>query len=74
MSGRLRWTKAKKLNYTRLNSVGRLDIEESEEMSGMEPKHVKEATGEGEVNEVKMTGEKEAAGDAEELSESYFSE
>ena len=69
MSGRPRWTKAKRVNYARLNSVGRSDIEESEKMSRMEPEHVKEATEEGEVSEVEMAGEKEAAGDAEELSE-----
>ena len=58
---------AKKINYARLNSIGKSDVEDSEGMSEMDnPNCVKEATEEGEVTDDGVTAEKEAAGDAEE--------
>ena len=58
---------AKKINYARLNSVGKSDAEDSEGMSEMDdPDRVKEATEEGEVTDDSVTAEKEAAGDTEE--------
>ena len=58
---------AKKINYARLNSVGKSDVEDSEGMSEMDnPDRVKEATEEGEVTDDGVTAEKEAAGDTEE--------